>query len=176
MIETIAPEAEAPEKKKKQTSPVQHSLSLMRNKHGAMIAKVEKWQIRPKQKFGVRVDLFGFIDLIAVVPGKIGCTAIQCCAASGMSAHIHKVMDEEIFDDEAKMKIPNPVRERAIKWCNAGNRLLFHGWKKNNLNRLVLDERELIKTPLGWDVVKAGQQIGLAAPKSEEKAVPEKPF
>lgn len=90
-------------------SPTQRSLALL--KEGNFICQVvERWNPYAK----VRVDLFGFIDIVAVrhpYPGVIG---IQTTSASNMSARIKKILG---------------IPEAKI-WLTAGNRIIVHGWSK----------------------------------------------
>jgi hypothetical protein len=68
------------------TSPTQRTLALYR-KRGYLCAIVEKWSQYPPP--GHRVDLFGFIDVLAL--GRARTIAIQACAGSSASARIAKI-------------------------------------------------------------------------------------
>ena len=71
-------------------SPTQRTLKAMREQ-GRLCGIVEKFQ-QYGGKFGVRQDLFGFIDIIAIDP-EDGIVAIQ---STGMdwSGHIKKLTEE----------------------------------------------------------------------------------
>jgi hypothetical protein len=72
-----------PRRKPKGKSPTAHALADLR-KLGFLAAVVEKWNPHAK----IRQDLFGCIDVIAVMPG-IGVLGVQATAGggSGMSNH-----------------------------------------------------------------------------------------
>ncbi len=127
----------AEKKNKKKVSPTQRSLAKLRSDGAYMCGVVEKWikwggpVVKPGQRTGNRVDLFGFLDLLAIVPGQVGTLGIQACAASSLSTRISKVIDD-------------PVLLQRAKWyVAAGNRLLFWGWKQNKkTKRWELKERD----------------------------------
>jgi hypothetical protein len=81
---------------------------------------------------GRRVDLFGLIDVLCL-DGQPGCLGVQCCAYSGVSAHV-----KEIRDGLVKMPAPSTgkpaceVSKRLLakRWLAAGNRLSIFGWRK----------------------------------------------
>lgn len=101
-------ELKPPKKKKsKPKSPTQRTLELCR-KHGWTIQVVERWN----QFAHVRIDLFGFIDLIAVDGKSI--IAIQSTVGGEMARRIHKIKAEP----------------RSLEWVKSGGRLFVHGWRK----------------------------------------------
>jgi hypothetical protein len=128
---------EEPKKKAKKTSPTVRTLNRLRADGAHLVAVVEKWNRfggpigSNGERVGNRVDLFGFIDVLAVVPGQVGTLGIQACAASSLSTRIKKVIDD-------------PVLLQRAKWyTKAGNRLLFWGWKQNKkTKRWELKERD----------------------------------
>ena len=63
---------------------------------------------------GVRKDLFGFIDLIAMRPGE-GIIGVQSTGPD-YSGHNKKIVTE--------------CREKAIKWLKSGGRLELWAWRK----------------------------------------------
>jgi|SRR5579862_2287329 len=81
---------------------------------------------------GRRVDLFGLIDVLCL-DGKPGCLGAQCCAYSGVSAHVKEMK-------EGTVKVPTlPMgalvelkRDLALRWLSAGNRLSIFGWHKKD--------------------------------------------
>lgn len=98
-------------------SPTQRTLQLLRNE-GCTAGIVERFNqfVGPH---GIRQDLFGFIDLIAVYPDERGITGVQCCAGSGISAHRTKIMENE----------------HAPAWLVAGGRIELWAWRKVSLKR-----------------------------------------
>jgi hypothetical protein len=99
------------------SSPTQRSLDLLR-KEGYIAGIVEKFNhyagppemkcpVCGKNKIGVRNDLFGFIDIIAVHPGKRETLAVQCTSGSNLASRRHKVLDsgEAIICMAARWKI-----------------------------------------------------------------------
>ncbi len=63
---------------------------------------------------GVRKDLFGFIDLVAIGDGRI--IAYQATTRSNMLARV--------------AKIKNECRHNARQWTKSGGRIVVIGWKK----------------------------------------------
>jgi len=124
-------------KKPKKTSPTVRTLNRLRADGAHLVAVVEKWNRfggpigSNGERVGNRVDLFGFIDVLAVLPGQVGTLGIQACAASSLSTRIKKVIDD-------------PVLLQRAKWyTKAGNRLLFWGWKQNKkTKRWEVKERD----------------------------------
>ena len=91
-------------------SPTQLTLRKMR-KDGYTAAVVEKWN----HHVGIRQDLFGFIDVIAI--GENETIAIQCTSYSGVSGRIKKIESDELAEQVAAVR-------------KAGWRILVHGWRK----------------------------------------------
>jgi hypothetical protein len=118
-----------PDKKPKKTSPTQRTLKRLRDDGAHLVAVVEKWNRfggpigKNGERVGNRVDLFGFIDVLAVVPGQVGTLGIQACAASSLSTRIRKVLDDP------------ELLQRAKWYTAAGNRILFWGWKQNKKSK-----------------------------------------
>lgn len=77
---------------------------------GALAAVVERWNPHAR----VRQDLFGFADVLAVVPGCPGVLAIQACAATDAARR------------RAKVRAAPAVRP----WLEAGNRVEVWAWAK----------------------------------------------
>ncbi len=90
-------------------SPTQRTLRFLRQQ-GALCGIVERWNphVGP---YGVRQDLFGFIDIIAVFPE--GICAIQSC---GQSYRDHQ---RKIVENEA-----------AREWLRSNGRIQLYGWRK----------------------------------------------
>ena len=105
--------------KKKRTSkskPVQRSLEYLR-KNGWEVCVVEKWvPPRGNMKFGVRIDAFGFADLLACRPPIGGLPAsialIQCCSTDA-AAHKQKILAIPAF----------------YLWKKSGGRVFLQAWK-----------------------------------------------
>lgn len=95
------------------TSPTQLSLKKLRSE-GYIVAIVEKYNIFSHR----RIDLFSFGDLLAVKEDMPGSLIIQTTTASNMSAHVHKVLEEE------------EIFKNLKTWLSAGNRFIIHGWSK----------------------------------------------
>jgi hypothetical protein len=89
------------------TSPTQRTLKLYRDQ-GWEIGIVERW-LAPARK---RVDLFGFIDLIAIRKGEI--LAVQATSDSNIAAHL------------TKAKALSTLRS----WFLAGGKFHVIGWGK----------------------------------------------
>ena len=95
-------------------SPTQRTLRLLRQE-GCHCDIVERWNSFVG-KFGIRQDLFGIIDLIALYPNKI--TGIQCCG-SDFAAHDRKII----------------ASEYSREWMLSGGALELWGWRKIKKNR-----------------------------------------
>ena len=78
-------------------------------KLGYTVGFVERWIQQIKQ----RVDLFGFIDLIAYRPDRPGCVGIQSCAIDRWADHREKIL----------------TSPKARAWVKC-NRLILVGWKR----------------------------------------------
>jgi len=87
----------------------QRTLRALRQE-GHICGIVERWNqfVGP---YGIRQDLFGFIDIISIKP--IGICAIQSC---GQSFRQH---DTKILENE-----------NAIEWLKAGGSIELWGWRK----------------------------------------------
>ena len=99
-------------------SPTQRTLRELRNQ-GRICGSVEKWNphVGP---FGIRQDLFGFIDLISLDTAR-GIIGVQCCAGSGFSAHIKKILEDRA--------------QEAIEWLRCTGKIEVWGWRKVKLKR-----------------------------------------
>ena len=111
------------------TSPTQRTLARLR-KQGMLCQVVERWisyppaARKPGMPPGVRIDLFGFIDGIALdlnaLPGHriIGW---QACRAADISAHLLKIQVE--------------CEQKARAWLEAGARIQVWGWRALKVER-----------------------------------------
>jgi hypothetical protein len=100
------------------TSPTQRSLAYLR-KAGWTACVVEKWiPPRGKMKFGVRIDAFGFGDLLACKDhsgdGMGAIALVQTTSLSNMVARRTKMLAIPEFQ----------------KWKDADGLVLLHGWAK----------------------------------------------
>jgi hypothetical protein len=96
----------------KRVQPLERTLKYYRA-IGVPCARVERWQVAPGHPGGgVRIDAWGFIDALAIMPD--GIVAVQCCGATGVPSHKEKIA-----------AIPE-----AIQWLKSGGSLHLHSWKK----------------------------------------------
>lgn len=94
-------------------SPTARTLDYYRKQH-IFCGVVERWIPQARK----RVDLLGFIDLVAVSDQIIG---IQATSGSNMSSRVKKIVEE--CNDEAQA------------WLRAGGRILVIGWRKLKVKR-----------------------------------------
>ncbi len=87
---------------------------------------VERWN-QHAGPFGIRQDLFGFIDVIAIDPSRGSRTgailAVQACPGPRLSDHL------------AKITTTQPARDNALAWLRAGGRIEVWAWRKTKLHR-----------------------------------------
>jgi hypothetical protein len=89
------------------TSPTQLSLAYLKKK-GYTTCVAERWN-----PFACRrVDLFGFVDIVALTP--LGILGVQTTSAGHISDRAKKIQENEYFP----------------KWKEAGGQVVIHGWKK----------------------------------------------
>ena len=93
-------------------SPTARTLALFR-KRGYQAGIVEKWIPQTKR----RLDLFGFIDIVAVGNGEIA--GIQATAQS--SNHAHR--ERKILEDP-------DVKDAALAWVQNGGIIYVVSWRK----------------------------------------------
>lgn len=102
-------------------TPTQRTIRELKN-NGRKCAIVEKWNphVGPH---GIRQDLFGIIDVIALDPEQ-GVVGIQCCAGSGFSSHLKKITEERAQDTLDWLQTPGTALElwgwRKIKKVRGG--------------------------------------------------------
>lgn len=100
-------------------SPTQRTRGELR-KLGRNYGTVERWIPRPDLPGGgFRSDLFGFIDIIAMCPGR-GLVAIQSCGES-FAEHYRKITHD--------------CAEMAIEWLMCGGYIELWAWRKIKLKR-----------------------------------------
>ena len=91
------------------SSPAQRSLALLREQ-GYFVQIVERFNPYAK----VRVDLFGFLDIVCIKDGVTGVLGIQTTSTGNLSARVKKIL---------------AIPEAKI-WLSSGGRILVHGWSK----------------------------------------------
>jgi hypothetical protein len=101
-------------------SPTSRSLEILR-KDGYSAQVVERFNPYAK----VRVDLFGFIDIVAIRDDTPGVIAIQTTSSSNLTNRIKKILG---------------IPEAKI-WLQGGNSIYVHGWSKKGKK----DNRKLWK-------------------------------
>lgn len=90
-------------------SPTQRTLRELKQR-GCHCGIVERFN-RFAGEHGIRQDLFGIIDLVALYPNNIA--GIQCCG-SDFAAHDRKISESDM----------------AIEWLRSGGILELWGWRK----------------------------------------------
>ena len=97
---------------KMKKSPTQCTLDKLREDCDA-VQVVEHWQSFFGRKGGVRKDLFGFIDIIALRGEET--IAVQATSWTSVSARVKKIAESE--------------HVAAVR--KAGWKILIYGWRKN---------------------------------------------
>lgn len=100
-------------------SHTQRTLRALREQ-GILCAVAEKWNPYGGP-YGVRQDLFGFIDVIGLAPGR-GILAIQVCSGSTFANHYKKLMDSN-------------CTEAVETWLRCGGLIEIWAWRKVKLCR-----------------------------------------
>lgn len=90
-------------RKKSSVSPTQKAIQVCKD-NGWTYQVVERWNAFAK----VRQDLFGFIDILVIRPGRI--MGIQATSCSNHSARVKKINEEP----------------KAVEWIRAGGEI--HVW------------------------------------------------
>jgi hypothetical protein len=83
-------------------------MKLLRER-GFLVDRSEHWNSFAHR----RIDLFGFADLVALVPGGSGVLAVQVCWKD-VPAHLEKIA----------------ATPAARAWLACGNRIVIHSWTK----------------------------------------------
>jgi len=111
-------------KKRKTGNTAAKTMGWLRKK-GYLVAKVERWN----PFVGIRQDLFGFIDIIALHPDHTGVLGVQTTAGSFLEEH-KTLLTAKTIKKGNKVK-PNPVRSNMRTWLLGHNRLWIFGWGKH---------------------------------------------
>ena len=98
-------------------SPTQRTLRELRQL-GRVCGIVERFNAHAGP-FGVRQDLFGFIDIIALDPER-GIVGVQSCGQSH-AAHKRKILEER--------------NQEALEWLKCGGTIELWSWTKRKLKR-----------------------------------------
>jgi hypothetical protein len=123
-----------PKKKRKKPAAFNPRTKEWLEEHGYLVAIVERWvgfggkdPERPGRKGpGVRQDLFGVFDLIAVHPEKVGVLGIQVTDWTSVSKKRRKIA----------------ASTQARTWLEAKNRIVVVGWNKVD-GRWLADSKKL---------------------------------
>lgn len=89
--------------------PTERTLKWLRDQ-GYVVEVVERWNPHSR----TRKDLFGFIDILGMMPGQLGLLAIQACRGSDMANRESKIRSGEHYRD----------------WLQAGNKICVVGWRQ----------------------------------------------
>ena len=110
------------------SKPTQRSLKALRDA-GYLVCIVEKWlPARGEMKFGIRIDAFGFGDLLACKPSKqyVDTKTAQLYREPGEIALV-QTTDHTSF---SKHKLKILAIPEFQKWKDAGGIVRLHGWAK----------------------------------------------
>jgi hypothetical protein len=130
------------EKKHGKTKPTQRSLKHLRE-NGWTVHIVEKYlPPRGGMKFGVRIDVYGFGDILACrgemkvidgdpIPGRIALIQTTTGHGGNFAAHRDKILAIPEF----------------YEWKKSGGKVFLHGWRfggaRGEKKRWILREEEL---------------------------------
>ena len=118
------------------SSPLQRSKALLED-DGWKVGIVERWI----QRAFIRVDLFGFMDLVAIRLDRAGVLGIQCCGED-VQDHVRKYLEGYVDIKKGKMYGPNdclPI------WLKGGNMFFIWSWRlrKHEGTRATYQLREI---------------------------------
>lgn len=112
---------------------LERSMKVLR-KEGYIVGKTEHWNsfVPPH---GIRQDLFGFIDALALpypLPGwTFPITAVQC-VNTHLPEHITKIQQNEA----------------AQRWLALGQRIVIHHWRQRSKDKVKFWDLECIEVKL----------------------------
>lgn len=130
---------------KNKSKPVQRSLAHLKA-NGWQVAIVERYIKAPGMKFGRRIDVWGFGDLLACRPEivrtgavtrnhrtkviyKSAIALVQCCRDADLAEHRAKILGQPMEhwteDERAESK---EVFEKFKEWKLSGGRVFLQGW------------------------------------------------
>ena len=140
-------------------SPIQRTLRELRAS-GRKCEKVERWNAFAGRAsgIGIRQDLFGIIDILALDP-KRGVIGIQVCSGSSWAKHFMKMTMEKIQDTYDWLSTP-------------GTALELWGWRKVKAKRggkAMLWQAKVREIVMG-DLL--NEEKGKVCPRSDYGAVP----
>ena len=128
-------ELNAPKRKRrKSTSPTQRTLAECR-KRGWIAGVVERHIPFPKP-MGTKIDLFGVIDLVVIVPSVVGQHPASdhggdgSCAACSAPSAILAIQATASAAHHAHRRTKILAEPRAAAWVQAGGRLELWSWSK----------------------------------------------
>lgn len=107
-------------------TPTQRTIRELKN-NGLRCAVVEKWNphVGP---YGIRQDLFGIIDVLALDPQR-GVVGVQCCAGSGFRGHWRKLTEEHAQETLDWLLTPGTVLQlwawRKVKMKRGGKAMIW---------------------------------------------------
>ena len=100
--------------------PTQRTIRELKN-NGRVCGIVEKWNPHVGSH-GIRQDLFGIIDVLALDPER-GVVGVQCCGGD-FAAHYRKITEERIQETMDWLQTPGTVLEiwswRKVKMKRGG--------------------------------------------------------
>lgn len=102
-------------------TPTQRTLRELRGM-GRLVGTVERWNPHVRRGdggLGIRQDLFGFIDLIALDPAR-GIVGVQT-TGQDFAGHLRKITEERA--------------EPCIEWLRCGGVVELWGWRKIKVRR-----------------------------------------
>lgn len=142
-------------------SPTQRTLSTLRA-HGWTVQVVERWQSFFGRKGGgppgVRVDLFGCIDILALREGDHALLAVQACRDADLSARSKKA-----------------AAQPALRlWLEAGCRFEVWGWRKHG-SRWMARIRRFTLCAGNPEAPNPDQLLNFSTPKRPARPTESKP-
>lgn len=99
------------------TSATERTLARLRtDERFTLVQKVEYYQQRAGQAFGVRRDLWGLIDILAVGPGIV--LGVQSTTIAGWYEHLRKIREH----DNIRALLASPIAFELWAWEKKGAR------------------------------------------------------
>ena len=117
-------------------SPTQRSMNAMRES-GRRVGVVERF-LGYAGPHGVRKDLFGFIDIIAI-DDQEGIVGVQACGGSGFAAHRRKIVEEKAEEAKAWLRAGGKIELWAwcqVKMVKGGTRMVY----KPRIDHITIDD------------------------------------